>query len=257
MDARHKKKAFIGLALWLGIIPVAILVCGFYVALFPERRTSHGFADVVVASVFVAQYAAFFWGGGHLAKAKGYSSAILIWGLFCWLAQPILMAVLLFALPDKRANPADRARKKKRHRDTSPIARVVRYRLHALIFNVLGMAGIFVALAFLFLPIGLFESHQSDQVVAIFVYSASYVAILYGCRCWVKAKSWSDAVVFIGLMPFLPLVFPYVRVLVFEIYLRTDAFFLLMLIMPLLLIGVVTTLPDKSGIPKRKRWDRD
>jgi hypothetical protein len=32
---------------------------------------------------------------------------------------------------------------------------------------------------------------------------------------------------------------------------------LMMVIMPLLLIGVVAALPDKSGMPKRKRWDRD
>jgi hypothetical protein len=29
-----------------------------------------------------------------------------------------------------------------------------------------------------------------------------------------------------------------------------------MVFMPVIMIGVIAVLPDKSGMPKRKRWDR-
>ena len=253
MDGRHKNKAIIGMTLWLAVIPLIIVVCALHAAFFPESARSRNFVDLVIGIFLVAQSVAFFWGGGHLAKAKGYSNAILVGGLLCWPSQLLLWGGLLFALPDKHRAPSERTRKKKRRRDESPVAQIVRCRRNALVANVLGVTGILVALAFLFLPIGLFESHQSDQVVAIFVFIPSYAAIIYGCWWWVKAKNWPDAVVFIGLMPLAPLMVPYFRVL----YLMTGALPLLMVLMPLLLIGVVAALPDKSGIPKRKRWDRD
>jgi len=110
-----------------------------------------------------------------------------------------------------------------------------------------------LALVFVFIPLGLFQSWDNAKVAGIFVFLPSYAAIINGCWWWVKAKNWPDAVVFIGLMPLVPLVIPYVRIL----YLTTGILPLMMVLMPILLIGVVAVLPDKSGMPKRKHWDRD
>jgi hypothetical protein len=144
-------------------------------------------------------------------------------------------------------------RKKKPGHDESKIARIVRYRRNALVANGLGVAGVLLALIFVFIPIGLFHSSDNAKVAGIFVFIPSYAAIIYGCWWWVRAKNWPDAVVFIGLCPLAPLAIPYVRIL----YLMAGVLPLMMVIMPLLLIGVVAALPDKSGMPKRKRWDRD
>jgi hypothetical protein len=207
----------------------------------------------IFVSFLIVQYFLFFWGGSHLAKAKGYSCAILGWGILCWLSQPILLAVLLFALPDKCPDPSDRRRKKKPRRDESKIARIVRYRRSALMASGFGVAGVLLALIFVFIPIGLFRSWDNAKVAGILVFFPSYAAIIYGCWWWVRAKNWPDAVVFIGLCPLAPLAIPYVRIF----YVMTGVLPLLMVFMPLLLIGVVAALPDKSGMPKRKRWDLD
>ncbi len=110
-----------------------------------------------------------------------------------------------------------------------------------------------MALAFVFMPLGLFHTRDNARVAGLFVFVPSYAAIIYGCSWWVSAKNWHEAVVFIGLCPLAPLVIPYVHIF----YLATGVLPLLMVLMPVLLIGVVAALPDKSGIPKRKRWDRD
>ena len=110
-----------------------------------------------------------------------------------------------------------------------------------------------MALSFILLPLGLFDTRDNARVGGLLVFVPSYTAIIYGCYSWVRAKHWHEAVVFIGLCPLAPLVISYVRIL----YLAAGVLPLLMVIMPILLIGVVAVLPDKSGIPKRKRWDRD
>ena len=59
-----------------------------------------------------------------------------------------------------------------------------------------------------------------------------------------------EAVIFIGLMPLAVLVIPYVRLIYRFVPLLLPA---MMVLMPILLIGVVASLPDKSGLPKRRR----
>jgi hypothetical protein len=254
MDSRHKKKAIIGVVLWLAAIPLMFATIGICAKIGEKNgNVPKDIFGFIFVSFLIVQYLAFFWGGSHLVKAKGYSSAILGWGIFCWLSQPILLAVLLFALPDKCPNPSDRMRKKKPGRSESQIGRIVRYRRNALVANGLGVAGVLLALTFMFVPIGLFDSWGNARIAGIFVFVPSYAAIIYGCWWWVRAKNWHDAVVFIGLCPLAPLAIPYIRIL----YLMTGVLPLLMVLMPILLIGVVAALPDKSGMPKRKRWNHD
>lgn len=255
MDSRHKKKAIIGVALWVASIPLMFAATGICAKIVGKNgNVPKDVFGLIFLSFLITQYVAFFWGGSHLAKAKGYSNAILGWGIFCWVSQPILLAVLLFALPDKCPGSSGRTRKIKRGCNESQIARIVRYRRNALVANGLGMAGVLLALIFLFIPIGLFHSSDNARIAGIFVFVPGYAAIIYGCWWWVKAKNWHDAVVFIGLCPLAPLFIPYVRLL-FLPYLTTGILPLMMVLMPILLIGVVAALPDKSGMPKRRRWN--
>jgi uncharacterized membrane protein len=249
MDHRHKNRASIGVVVWLAVMLA-------FVALLILLKNEHEWVvnivnqNTLIASVvlgFFIQYFFFFWGGNHLAKAKGYSSGMLCFGIF-WPAQMVILAILLFALPDKCSSPM---RKQKHHHDESPIARIVRCRRNAFMANLLGIAGILVSLALVFLPLGLFDRRDNAGVAAVFIFVPSYVAIIFGCCCWLKAKNWPDAVVFIGLCPLL-LLLRRGRM----IYLNTGLFLLMMVLMPILLMGVIAVLPDKSGMPKRKHWDQ-
>ncbi len=252
MDIRHKKKAISGVALWFAAIPL-FLALGWLVSLVMGPKTPldpPGNSGAFVGlAFFVFQYAVFFWGGSHLAKAKGYSNALVIFGLF-WPAQPVIFAVLFFGLPDKYSRPGGSSGKSNRDRNESPIARAVRYRRNALIANLLGLMGILLALALIFLPIHLFPTRDDDRVAAIWIFIPAYAAVINGCWWWVKAKSWHEAVIFIGLMPLAVLVIPYVRLIYRFVPLLLPA---MMVLMPILLIGVVASLPDKSGLPKRRR----
>lgn len=207
---------------------------------------------MVVGLLF--QYILYFWGGSQLAKAKGYPNAILIWGMFCTLSQLVVLAVLLFALPDKCPNPSDQMRKRRTVRNESQIGRIVRYRKNALVANTLGGIGILLALFIGFVRTGLFEQYDNARITAIFIFLPSYVAVISGCWWWVRAKNWHEAVIFIGLMPLAILAIPYVRLIYRLVPMLLPAS---MVVMPIILLGVVAVLPDKSGMPKRKRWDRD
>jgi hypothetical protein len=174
MDSRHKNKAITGMALWVAAIPLMFAGVGLCAKIDGKNgNVPKDMFGYIFLSFLLMQYLAFFWGGSHLAKAKGYSNAILGWGKFCWLSQPILLAVLLFALPDKCPSSSDRMRKKKQSHDESQIARIVRYRRNALVANVLGVVGVFLALILMFIPLGLFHARDNAKVGGIFVFLPS------------------------------------------------------------------------------------
>ena len=75
---------------------------------------------------------------------------------------------------------------------------VVRYRRNALVANTLGVFGVLLSVALIFINTGLFESRDNERATAVLIFVPSYAAILYGCWWWVKAKNWSEAVVFLG-----------------------------------------------------------
>lgn len=256
MDAHHRRRGLIGLAIWVGAIPLGFIIAFLFYLATHSSSGSAGDASAMVMFIviMVTDYVSFFWGASHLAKAKGYSNGMILLGI-CWLGQLIIWVLLLFALPDKLAHRRSGSSDQQRRRGEpeSLIARVVRYRRNAFVANIFGATGILIALAIFFLPLGLFEQRDNARVVALLTFLPSYAAVIYGCYWWVRAKHWHEGVVFIGLMPFAPVVVPFVRL----IYFKTALFPLGMVIMPLILIGVVAVLPDKSGMPRRKRWDRD
>ncbi|HTB83016.1 MAG TPA: hypothetical protein VK742_05120 [Candidatus Sulfotelmatobacter sp.] len=254
MDRRHKKKAMVGLTLWLTAVPLAI-VPFLVISLIFHALWPHAQAPIVIYILMVLglMYFAFFWGGGHLARAKGYSTAILITGIFLP-AQIVIFALLLFALPDKCSTHQSPKRKHRPAEDDSPIARIVRCRRNAMIYNVLGLAGILLALLLIFVRTGFFDRMDNSRAAAIWIFVPSYSAVIYGCWWWVRAKNWHEAVVFIGLMPLAVLLIPYVRLIYRLVPLLLPSS---MFLMPIILLGVVAVLPDKSGILKRERLDAD
>jgi hypothetical protein len=254
MDSRHKNKAIAGVAVWAAAIPLVFIIGAICKKFIHESAASSGKANgFLFLSFLFVQYLAFFWGGNHLAKAKGYSNGMLVFGIF-WPAQVIIVPLLLFALPDKCPRASNQTRRKTSGHDESQIARIVRFRRNALLGNTFGLIGILLALALIFVPLGLFASWDNACMAAICIFMPSYAAIIYGCWWWVKAKDWPDAVVLIGLMPLAVLMVPYVRLIYRVAPMLLPAG---MVLMPIILIGVVAVLPDKSGMPKRKHWDRD
>jgi hypothetical protein len=252
MDSRHKNKAITGTAVWFAAIPLVLTAHVLCKKFIPDTVTKpdHTFGLIFLLFMLV-QYLAFFWGGNHLAKAKGYSNALLMFGIF-WPAQLVTLTLLLFALPDKCPHSSSQTRKKKHSHDESQIGRIVRFRRNALVANALGVFGILLALSIIFVPIGFFASRDNACVTAIFIFIPSYAAILNGCWSWVRAKNWPGGVIFIGLMPLALPFIPYVRLIYRVAPLLLPAS---MVMMPIVLIVVVAGLPDKSGMSKRKRWN--
>jgi hypothetical protein len=249
MDNQHKKQAVIGVGLWFLALPLCFFcaaIAGFLLRSFEWGQDK--FVAIFFLSFLALQYFAFFWGGSHLAKAKGYSNGML-WVGIIWPFQIIILAVLLFGLADRFADPSLRGGKSRRHGDESLVARVVRFRRNALVAIIFGLFGTFVALSLVF-SFGPFTSHQDNVVAAIFVFVPSYAATIYGCWSWVKAKHWHEGVVFIGVLPVFVLLIPYVRLIYLAVPMLLPT---TMLFMPIILLGVVAVLPDKSGLRRHRR----
>jgi len=253
MDSRHEKKAYLGLAAWV-LSPFVLMLLGVAIIelSLPDRKTDAVMGGAALVSFLIAPYFAFFWGGSHLAKAKGYSNAILVPGILGVCVQAIILGVLLFALPDKLPASSPRRHGEHRHRDDSPVARVVRHRRNAFVCNLFGLMGILLAVLLLVLPIRLPVTLDSRRLIALCVFVPGYAAVIFGCSHWVKAKNWPDATVLIGLLPLVVLFIPFVRLIYRFVPLLLPAG---MVFMPIIMIAVIAVLPDKSGVPKRKLWD--
>jgi hypothetical protein len=206
-----------------------------------------------VLATIVACYFTFFWGGSHLAKAKGYSNGILVLGILGPVVQIIILMLLLFGMEDRCPDASQRRPTKHHHRDESPIGRVVRLRRNAFAANIFGCSGIFVVVMTILLHIHMASTPDDSGVVRLLLFLPSYGLVIWGCSNWIKAKNWPDAICLIGLLPLAVLGIPYVRLLY---RLAPMAFPIGMAFMPIMMIGLIAVLPDKSGIPRRKRWNR-
>src|SRR5437016_4620506 len=97
MDARHKKKALIGLTIGVGLFLSGWAVI--FAMIRGPWAASHMTAPMALAIVMLIVSAPFYlWGCAALARAKGYSTAILLTCFLGWLFP----VVVLLALPDKR-----------------------------------------------------------------------------------------------------------------------------------------------------------
>jgi hypothetical protein len=128
--------------------------------------------------------------------------------------------------------------------------RVLRYRLKAFWGIGLGVTGLFAGGAIFVFPPHLFSDPSNEQILGIVLFLCGYSSIVNGCSSWLKAKGWNEAIVFIAFAPLLTAFIPFVRLLLLAslVILPASMFF-----MSLTLVAVIFTLPDRSGLPRRRR----
>ncbi len=144
-----------------------------------------------------------------------------------------------------------RRKRKHSHRHHSELERLTSYRKRALLGIYFGLFGIGLAILLVLFRTGLFAEHSNEVALGIFVFLGGYAGVITGSGYWLKAKGWNEAIVFIGFMPLVVLLIPFVRL----IFLAVPALLPgAMTMMPLILVVVVATLPDKSGAAGRKPW---
>jgi hypothetical protein len=141
--------------------------------------------------------------------------------------------------------------KKPRRRFGSNNERIVHFRRNALIGVVAGLLGIVIAIVCVLFGTGLFAERDNEVVFALFVFAVGYIGVICGCYWWTKAKAWDDGLVLIGLLPLIIFLIPYVRLIFVAAPLLLPVS---MVLMPIILIVIVSLLPDKSEWPSRKRW---
>jgi hypothetical protein len=131
--------------------------------------------------------------------------------------------------------------------------RIVIYRRNALLGIYFGLPGIFLGALLVIFRWGIFLDHANEIILGMFVFLAGYVGIIAGCAYWLKAKGWNEALVVIGLMPLGVFFVPFVRLIFFAspMLLPIGLF-----MMSLILIVVVLTLPDKSGVGRQHKLRR-
>jgi len=230
----------VGVAVWVGVLLIALTM----LCLGPQTKGIGPEATRSVALLgwlMLAHFFWFFWAAYHLARAKGYSESLLVFGLLCVPGQLVLLLVLL-VLPDKHRTQPVLERAHREHRG-SEIERRARYRRNALLGNVLGLCGVTLGVYVVALPMGLTRDPGTEKVFGILVFLAGYCGLISGCWFWLKAKQWNEAVVLIGLAPVLILFIPYVRLLLIAV---PSLLTLGMTIMPILMLVVVMALPDYS-----------
>ncbi len=143
-----------------------------------------------------------------------------------------------------------RRRKHRRHPHVTNLERTIRDRRNAFLGTYFGLAGIFAGACLAVFRFGIFADHSNEMALGMFVFLFGYSGVLAGCFWWLRAKSWNEAIVFIGLMPLGVLFIPYVRL----IFLSVPSLLLVgMVMMPLILVVVTAVLPDQSGLSKRRR----
>lgn len=174
---------------------------------------------------------------------------LAVGGLIALVAVSFWLYRSLRRQPEKSSRPRSRSR-----RSRSAIERQVRYRRNALLGNYFGLAGILAGLLLVTVDWGLFRDHDDEASLGIFVFLFGYGSLISGCWWWLKAKSWNEAVVFIGLLPVVILFIPYVRLIFVAI---PELLAVMMVMMPLILFTVVLVLPNHSPPPRRSSWQYD
>jgi hypothetical protein len=112
----------------------------------------------------------------------------------------------------------------------------------------LGLCGLTADVCLIIFPLRLFPDTSYRWGLSLPVFLCCYGGVIAGCSWWLKAKGWHDAVAFIGLAPLAFMFIPYVRlILIREPLIILPA----TLFASLLLIVVVFTLSDKSGVFRR------
>jgi MFS family permease len=166
------------------------------------------------------------------------------------LAIVVLLAALFRIL---RRNPGS-TRKKPSHRlhiGESSVGRVTRFRRNAVVAIYFGVVGIFAGVLLVLFRFGIFADHENESILGIAVFVCGYCSVIAGCGYWLKAKSWPEALVSVGMMPLIILFIPFVRLIFFFVPALLP---IAMVVMPLILIVVTAVLPDRSGVSRQKPY---
>jgi hypothetical protein len=230
--------SFLKVALGLGLIAIAGLA--FFVGFIwneisREVGYYHHYGDA-----WKTEYESVY---GSLGTARG-KIGVCLFGIAVIIALVVWICKL--SVPGNLS-----ATKKPRRRFGSNIERIVHHRRNALIGVVAGIIGILIAVVCVLFGTGLFAERDNEVVFALFLFVVGYVGVICGCYWWTKAKAWNDGLVVIGLLPLIILFIPYVRLIFVAAPLLLPVS---MVLMPVILIVIVSLLPDKSEWPSRKRW---
>ncbi len=153
---------------------------------------------------------------------------------------------------NNHASNAGRSRtKRSSDRFGSSLERNISYRRKGVVRIYFGLAGIVSAVVLVILPLGIFSDHSNQESLGLGVFVCGYLGVIAGCSSWLKAKALSEGIVFIGFMPLVILLIPFVRLIFLAAPLLLPAS---MVMMPIVLIVVVFVLPDKSGTSTKKFW---
>ena len=149
-----------------------------------------------------------------------------------------------------RQNPGRRVRPNPHARESRE-QRVRRLRRNAMLWCGLGVGGIIAGASMVvFYP----PTHaESDSwVMSLTLFLVGYSGIISGCGYWLKAKGGNENLTVIGLAPLLVLLVPFVRIFALRAIVQYPMSALaVMLFFSVLLLAVVATLPDRSGVSQR------
>ena len=163
----------------------------------------------------------------------------------------IILSLLVVLVMYLRKKPYEsRGREKpRRPMQGSTIEKIVRCHRNALLGIYLGAGGMMAGVLLVVFQWGIFANHANEVVLGIVVFLGGYSGVVGGCWWWLRAKAWTEAVVFIAFMPLAVFFVPYVRL----IFLAMPAIVMLATAMiPLALVAVVFALPDRSGMNRRQ-----
>jgi hypothetical protein len=163
----------------------------------------------------------------------------------------IILSILIVLVMSLRRKPYESRGRGKPHRQMqgSSIERIVRCHRNALLGIFLGLGAIMAGVLLVVFQWGIFADHANEVVLGIVVFLGGYSGVVTGCWWWLRAKAWTEAVVFIAFIPLAVFFVPYVRL----IFLAKPAIVMPVTAMiPLMLVAVVLALPDKSGVNRRQ-----
>lgn len=249
MITRHRNQASFGIVACFVVIVACIVVTHWMDTTSGETSEGSSHLPFFIGwGTVLGCMGSLLWSCYHLAKGKGYPTALICFGLFpCFL--PLVLAALL-AVQDKNPPPTKRKSNSPNRPPESALGRLVRYRRNALLGNVFGVFFVLTGIATMYLPIGLFEDFETEALFGFMIFIGGYIGVLWGCRWWLKAKGLQEALIFIGLLPLTLCFIP----VVWQVFLVEPDFLpLSMFFMTVTLLVVVATLPNRSGRTERHR----
>jgi hypothetical protein len=162
-----------------------------------------------------------------------------------------ILSILIVLVVHLRKKPyQSRGREQpRRQMQGSTIEKIVRCHRNALLGIYLGAGGLMAGALLVIFQWDIFADRANEVVLGIVVFLFGYSGVVGGCWWWLRAKAWTEAVVFIAFMPLAVFFVPYVRL----IFLAMPAIVMLATAMiPLALVAVVFALPDRSGMNRRQ-----